>query len=228
MNKILLRKAQDILKDRDVKVSVYGYFYNFLLRIFKQDLNQFMAFACRPFKRSECDSTISFLKALISFMVLRKSILNNANAVVSINPILIKQLAKKAGVSYEAIADFIVCHECGHIINGDLDRDEPDSMAEYIAVETSADRFGWENRDKSLGLTAEDIRKFFEVANEELGGDMQAVAGARVDFIFTLEVYEGERNYEIHAERARKNAIGTAKAIATLRGLSRINLKIKG
>lgn len=186
------------------------------------DPNQFMAFACRPFKRSECDSTISFLKALISFMVLRKSILINASAVVSINPILIKQLAKKAGVSYEAIADFIVCHECGHIINGDLDRDDPASMAEYITIETAADKFGWENRDKSLGLTAEDIKKFFEVANEGRGGDALTVADARVDFIFTLEVYEGDRNYEIHAERARKNAIGTAKAIATLRGLFNI------
>lgn len=203
-------------------MSVYGHFYNALLGILKMDPNQFMAFACRPFKRSECDSTISFLKALISFMVLRKSILINASAVVSINPILIKQLAKKAGVSYEAIADFIVCHECGHIINGDLDRDDPASMAEYITIETAADKFGWENRDKSLGLTAEDIKKFFEVANEGRGGDALTVADARVDFIFTLEVYEGDRNYEIHAERARKNAIGTAKAIATLRGLFNI------
>lgn len=62
MNKILLHKVQNILKDRGVKVSVYGHFYNFLLKIFKQDLNYFMAFASRAFKRSECDSTISFLK----------------------------------------------------------------------------------------------------------------------------------------------------------------------
>ena len=220
MKEILLRKAQNILKDRNVKVSVYGHFYNALLRILKRDPNEFMAFASRPFKRSECDSTINFLKSIITFMILRKCCFSSA--VVSINPVLIKQLAKKAGVSYEAIADFIVCHECGHIIRGDLDRDEPASMAEYIAVETSADRFGWENRDKSLGLTAEDIRKFFGVAKEELGGDMQTVAGIRADFISTLEAYEGDCDYEIRAERARKNAIGTAKAIATLRGLFNI------
>ena len=220
MEKILLHKVQDILKGRDVKVTVYGHFYNSLLRILKRDPNQFMAFASRPFKRSECDSTISFLKTLISFMVLRKCCFSSA--VVSINPVLIKQIAKKAGVSYEAIADFIVCHECGHIVNNDLDRDEPASMAEYIAVETNADRFGWENRDKSLGLTAKDIKKFFEVANEELGGDMQTVAGIRADFISTLEVYEGEWDYEIGAERARNSAISAARLTSTLRSLFNI------
>lgn len=159
-------------------------------------------------------------------MVLRKCVFNNA--VVSINPVLIKELAIKADVNYDAIADFIVCHECGHIINGDLDRDEPANMAEYLAVETAADKFGWENRDKSLGLTAEDIRKFFEVANEGRGGDAQTVADIRADFISTLEAYEGDWDYEIGAEKARKSAIGTAKTIDTLRGLSQIKLKIKG
>ena len=225
MKKILLHKVQDILKGRDVKVTVYGHFYNSLLRIFKQDLNQFMAFASRAFKRSECDSTISFLKTLISFMVLRKCVFNNA--AVSINPVLIKELAIKADVNYDAIADFIVCHECGHILNGDLDRDEPASMAEYIAVETSADRFGWENRDKSLGLTAKDIKKFFEVANEGREGDAQTVANIRADFISTLEVYEGEWDYEIGAKMARESAISAARLTSTLRGLFNIRKDIK-
>lgn len=101
-------------------------------------------------------------------------------------------------------------------------------MAEYLAVETAADKFGWENRDKSLGLTAEDIRKFFEVANEGRGGDAQTDADIRADFISTLEAYEGDWDYEIEAEKARKSAIGTAKTIDTLRGLSQIKLKIKG
>ena len=220
MEKILLRKVQNILKGRDVKVTVYGHFYNSLLKIFKQDLNYFLAFASRAFKRSECDSTINFLKTLISFMVLRKCCFSSA--VVSINPVLIKELAIKADVNYDAIADFIVCHECGHVVNGDLDRDEPSNMAEYIAVETSADRFGWENRDKSLGLTAKDIKKFFEVANEGRGGDAQTVANIRADFISTLEVYEGEWDYEIGAKMARESAISAARLTSTLRGLFNI------
>ena len=222
MKKILLRKAQDILKGSGVKVSVYGHFYNTLLKILKKDPNQFMAFASRAFKRSECDSTIEYLKTLITFMVLRKCCFSSA--AISINPVLIKQLAKKAGVNYEAIADFIVCHECGHIINNDLDRDEPANMAEYIAVETAADRFGWENRDKSLGLTAKDIKKFFKIANEGRGGDAQTVADIRADFISTLEAYEGDWDYEIGAEKARNSAIKTAQINTTLRGL----FKIKG
>ena len=96
------------------------------------------------------------------------------------------------------------------------------SHLEYIAVETSADRFGWENRDKSLGLTAKDIKKFFEVANEGREGDAQTVANIRADFISTLEVYEGEWDYEIGAERARSSAISAARLTSTLRGLFNI------